>query len=98
MRVPVDIRGIAADGSTLEESTHTGMIGVQGAMILTSRLLQVGTEVEITNGFSQQTARFRVAWVKEEKQAELWETGVESLGPLDGFWGVRFPPKSGTHR
>jgi hypothetical protein len=97
MRVPVEIRGKAEDGSPLEESTYTGIVGVLGAMILTSRMLQIGTEVEITNRFSQRTATFRVAWVKEQEGAGLWETGVEALRPLDDFWGVRFPQKP-SHR
>jgi hypothetical protein len=69
-------------------------VGSLGAMILVSRKLQAGTEVELTNRFSQQTARFRVAWVRQQPESELWETGIESLRPLDGFWGVRFPPKA----
>ena len=89
----MEVRGIAVDGNPFEESTHTGVIGVLGAMIWTSRMLQVGTEVELTNRFSQRTATFRVAWVKDQRKGELWETGVESLQPLDDFWGVRFPPK-----
>jgi hypothetical protein len=93
MRVPVEVRGTAADGSPLEESANTGVIGVLGAMIWLSRRLQIGSEVEITNRFSQQTARFRVAWVKHQREGELWETGVESLRPLDDFWRVRFPAK-----
>jgi hypothetical protein len=97
MRVPVEVRGTAVDGNPLEESTHTGVVGVLGAMIWTSRRLQVGTEVELTNRFSQLTAKFRVAWVKDQQDRELWETGVESLEPLDDFWGVRFPPKPGNH-
>lgn len=94
MRVPVEVRGTAADGSPLEESTHTGVVGAQGAMIWTSRMLQLGTEVELTNRFSQQTAKFRVAWVKDRQDGRLWECGVESVHPLDDFWGVRFPPKT----
>jgi hypothetical protein len=54
--------------------------------------------VELTNRFSQQTAKFRVAWVKDHRHGEgFWETGVESLRPLDDFWGVRFPPKPSPH-
>jgi hypothetical protein len=98
MRVPVEVRGTAVDGIPLEESTHTGVVGVLGAMIWTSRMLQIGTEVEITNRFSQQTAKFRVAWVKDNRDGEeLWEAGVESVRPLDDFWGVRFPPKPSHH-
>jgi hypothetical protein len=93
MRVPVEIRGTTAEGKTLEESTHTGVVGVLGAMVWTSEKLKIASEVEITNRFSQRTAKFRVAWVKNEREGTLWETGVESLLPLDDFWGVRFPPK-----
>ena len=98
MRVPVEVRGTAVDGIPMDESTHTGVVGVLGAMIWMSRMLQIGTEVELTNRFSQQTAKFRVAWVNDNQNGEeLWETGVESLRPLDDFWGVRFPPKPSHH-
>jgi len=94
MRVPVELRGAAADGTPLDETTFTSVVGAMGAMIWTSRMLPIGEVVELTNRFSQQTAKFRVAWVKEHPSGEnLWETGVESLEPLDDFWGVRFPPK-----
>lgn len=95
MRVPVEIRGTGADGKPVEESAFTGVIGALGAMILVSRRLRIGSEVELTNRFSQQTARFRVAWISDEESGGLWETGLESLAPLDDFWGVRFPPKAG---
>jgi hypothetical protein len=97
MRVPVEVCGMTVDGNPLAESTHTGVVGVLGAMIWTSRMLQIGAEVELTNRFSQQTAKFRVAWVKDQRDGGPWETGVESLHPLDDFWGVRFPPKA-SHR
>ena len=93
MRVPVEIRGTAADGNPHEESTYTGVVGVLGAMIWTSRGLKVGSQVEVTNRFSQRTCKFQVAWVKQQENGELWENGVESPRPLDDFWGVRFPPK-----
>jgi hypothetical protein len=93
MRVPVEVRGIARDGTVLEESAHTGVVGPLGAMVRTSRSLRMGTEVVLTNRFSQQTARFRVVWVGGQQSDGLWETGIESLVPLDDFWGVRFPPK-----
>lgn len=94
MRVPVEVRAINADGTALDESTHTGVVGSMGAMVLLSRELPIGREVQLTNRFSQQTASFRVAWVRHQADGELWETGIESLRPLDGFWGVRFPPKT----
>ena len=93
MRFPVEIRGATEDGKPLEEQTFTSVVGAMGAMILTSRKMPVGAEVELTNRFSHQTTRFRVAWVRQQEEGSLWETGLESLKPLDDFWGVRFPPK-----
>jgi hypothetical protein len=93
MRVPVEVRGTAQDGSVLEESTHTSVVGSLGAMIRTSRCLQMDTDVSVTNRFSQQTQNFRVAWIGEQQADGLWEIGLEAVEPLDDFWGVRFPPK-----
>jgi hypothetical protein len=70
---------------------------VLGAMIRTSRLLQMDSEVVVTNRFSQETGKFRVVWVKDRQADNLWEIGIESLQPLDAFWGVRFPPTSDAH-
>lgn len=94
MRVPVHLRGTAANGTPMEEETHTGIVGMLGAMIRTSGLLQMGSEVLVTNRSSQQTAKFRVVWVRDGQVDNLWEIGIESLQPLDDFWGVSFPPKS----
>lgn len=94
MRVPVEVRGTAQDGSVIEETAHTGVVGALGALVRTASPLKMGTEVALTNQFSQQTARFRVVWVGEEQTGGLWEVGIESLAPLDDFWGVRFPPKA----
>jgi len=94
MRVPVDIHCKASDGRALEEKTHTSVIGVHGAMVRMSRALEIGTELEVTNHFSQQTATFRVVWVKNTDGDGVCEIGIESLEPLGDFWGVRFPPRA----
>lgn len=93
MRFPVGIRGPADNGKLLEEQAFTAVVGGMGAMVLASQKMQVGGEVEVTNRFSHQTAKFRVAWVRPQESGDLWETGLESLEPLEDFWGVRFPPK-----
>lgn len=93
IRVPVEIQGTAQDGSPFQESTHTGVIGGFGALVHSSRALQMGTEVEVTNRFSQQTAKFRVVWIGEQLSDGFWEIGIEALQPLEDFWGVRFPVK-----
>jgi PilZ domain len=93
MRVPVQVRADGPDGHPLEEETHTGVVGVLGAMVRMSRQLKIGSELDLTNRFSQSTARFRVVWVNAPEDGDLWEIGIESLEPLGDFWGVRFPPR-----
>ena len=92
MRVPVEVRCTTADGRNLNEKTQTGVVGAHGAMVRMSCLVENGTEMEITNHYSQQTAKFRVVWARDIENDGVCEIGVESLRPLDGFWGVRFPP------
>jgi hypothetical protein len=96
MRVPVELRVSMPDGTLLEEDTHTGVVGVMGAMIRMSRSLEIGAEVELTNHFSQQTAKFRVVWVNAPSDDDLWDIGIESIQPLGDFWGVRFPARPDT--
>jgi hypothetical protein len=98
MRVPVEFRCTTADGRHLEEKTQTGVVGVQGAMVRMSCMVETGTDVELTNHFSQQTAKFRVVWSREAEADGSWEIGVESLQPLGDFWGVRFPPRDVSDR
>ena len=93
MRVPVEVKTTIADGGAMEEKTYTGMVGALGAMVRMSRTLEIGSELELTNRFSQQTEKFRVVWVKAVENSELWEIGVEAFHPLGDFWGVRFPPR-----
>jgi len=94
MRVPVEVRCTVAGGRLLEEKTHTGVVGVHGAMVRMSCMVEMGTEVELTNHFSQQTEKFRVVWARSAEDGDLWEIGVESMKPLGDFWGVRFPSRS----
>ena len=94
MRLPIEVRGIAEDGSDLLEITHTDAVSAHGAMVRTSRLPQMGSEVAVTNRFSQQTARFRIAWLGPEPSEGFWEVGIEGLRPLEEFWGLRFPVRA----
>ena len=59
MSVPVTVRIAEGGGSYLEEKTYTGVVGAVGAMVRLSRDLELGAELELTNSFSQRTARFR---------------------------------------
>ena len=92
MRVPIEVRGTGADGNPMEEKTHTGVVSELGAMVRTSRMFQIGTKVVVTNRFSQQTAQFRVVWVKDYQEGDYWEIGIEAVQPLNDFLGRAIQP------
>jgi len=94
MQVPLSIRGKTRDGRVLSEHTLTEVIGAQGAMIRTSQLLQMGSDLEVTNRLSEQTLRFRVVWAGENQKEGQWEIGIEAAGMPEGFWGVLLPAGS----
>lgn len=87
MRIPVNVRGTAEDGSSLDEQTYTRVVGLRGAVIRTSRTLQMGTELMVTNQCSHQTAQFHVVWIQTCQDASAMEIGIESLQPVADFWG-----------
>jgi len=58
MRVPVEVRGTAQDGSVIEETAHTGVVGALGALVRTASALKMGTEVALTNQFPSRQLDF----------------------------------------
>lgn len=91
MRVPIHVRGTAEDGNEFEEAAHTEAVSARGSMARIPRQPKMGSEMAVTNRFSQQTAKFRVAWLGKKPADGLWEVGIEAIGPLEDFWGLRFP-------
>jgi len=93
IRVPVEVRGITEEGAPHSEGAHTGVVGQFGAMIHCSHRLRLRSQVEVINRFSQRAMKFRVAWIGEQGKDGFWDIGLEAVGPIDDFWGVRFPSK-----
>jgi len=91
MRVPIQVRGTTEDGSEFEEAAYTEAVSARGSMARILRLPKMGSEVTVTNRFSRQTAKFRVAWLGKTPTNGLWEVGIEAIEPLGDFWGLRFP-------
>ncbi len=93
VRMPVKVRGVSPDGIERNEEAETVAIGQFGALLLTSFRPRVDSILYVTNSRSQETEKFRVAWLADQPQEGRWPVGVAGFHALDQFWGANFPTK-----
>ena len=94
IRVPIEVSGIALDGSRLASPGDTAVVNRHGALILLPARLKPDSQLTLTNKFSRETETFQVVWSGEKPNDGRYEVGIEALNPRDDFWGIRFPPAS----
>jgi len=92
IRVPIQVRGVAPDGSELKEEAEAVVVSRFGALLRTNKPLKKGSGLTVTNTFSREAEEFRVVWVSEKQPDGRWDVGVEAVHPREDFWGIRFPP------
>ena len=77
-------------GQDIGAST-TVRVNRHGALVRLSRLLPIGSMLEMRNLVSGEAGRFRVAWVGPADQGtRLFDIGVEMLDVKPSFWGARY--------
>ncbi len=94
IRIPLEINGVGEDGSAVSEPSETVVVSRFGAMVRTATPLKKGSHLTVTNGFSKEVEKFRVAWLGEKQSDGRWDVGIEAASPREDFWGIRFPPVS----
>ncbi len=91
LRIPVQIRGVAEDGSAVTESAQTVVVSRFGALLRVASRLKLASPLSITHGLSQQAEEFKVVWISDKQDEGRWDIGVEAATTVEEFWGVRFP-------
>jgi len=94
IRVPVQVKAVGQDNRPVEEDAETAVVSRFGALIRIMSLLKMSSPLEVTHGFSHKKETFHVVWVAEERTEGRWDTGVESVNPVEDFWGIHFPSAS----
>jgi len=92
--IPVTARVAGESGQDAGEEAETVVVSFYGALIRLAEPPPLGTTLDITNKFTQQSGEFRVAYVSERPREGRYEVGVEMLTPREDFWGIQFPVKS----
>ena len=92
IRVPVTLEAVLPK-QTVTVSAHTVAVNVHGAMLLSPRMLEAGTKLEILNERSRDRAAARVTRAPRES-AEGYLIPVEFISPSPTFWQISFPPEN----
>ncbi len=98
IRIPIMLFGVTRDNRHVPEEAETAVISRTGALLRAHSAFKPGSTVELTNGFSKQSDKFKVVWASETQKQGHFDLGVEMLTPRDDFWGISFPPPSGSSR
>jgi hypothetical protein len=81
-RIPLDLRPIQDSCTAV-----TGVINLQGALILSPVPWPSGTTFEIRNQKNKRSIRARVVWSGPQDDSGAYKLGVEFEAPESGFWG-----------
>jgi len=77
-------------GQTAQETAQAMEVSALGGLLDMKTFPRVGSEVQLTNLLSKQTARARVVGARPPKDGGALRVAVELLTPSDTFWGLNF--------
>jgi hypothetical protein len=91
IRIPVKVYGLGKDGQHINEAAETAVVSRNGALLRVSTAFKQGSSMEVLNGFTQKTEKFRVVWASDKPKEGKFDIGIEFVTVGGEFWGVRFP-------
>jgi len=92
LAVPVNVAWSGRSGDRVEEQAVTEVVNAHGALLRMKAPVAVGTQVEVTHGHTQKTARAVVVYAEEPEKGKRAGVGLEIEIPSHQFWGVTIPP------
>ena len=92
IRVPVTLE-MTKGGQVVKITAHTVAVNIHGAMVLCTRSLDSGANIEIINGLTNERASARVTRTPRDS-AEGFLIPLEFGKPFPMFWQISFPPST----
>jgi len=86
----VEAKWEALGGQFLRETAQAMEVSALGGLLDMKAYPRVGSELELTNLLSGQTAKARVVGTRLTKDGGAPKVAVELLTPSDTFWGLNF--------
>lgn len=92
IKIPIRIRGMSSENKFFDEVTETRLLSKHGLMTRLRFLVDLETEVHVTNLQNTISGTFRVVWVNTRAQEGLHNLGLELVETDGEMWGIHFPP------
>jgi hypothetical protein len=86
----VEAKWQGPSGKLTKETAQAMEVSALGGLLDMNTFPSIGSELELTNLISQETARARVVGTRRSKDDGSLRVAVELLVPSDSFWGLNF--------
>ena len=90
--IPVRVRGMSVENKFFDEETETRWLSKFGLMTRLRNLVDLETEVHVTNLRNAVAGTFRTVWVNTRAHEGFHEIGLEVSDVEGDVWGIHFPP------
>ena len=93
--IPLRVRGMSTETKFFDEQTSTTWLSKYGLMTRLRNLVDLETEVHVTNNTNSVGGNFRVVWVNRRASEGMYDVGLELVDTEGEIWGIHFPPFEG---
>lgn len=90
--IPIRVRGMSTENKFFDEETATSWLSQHGIMTRLRHLVDLETEVHVTNLKNSVAGSFRVVWVNTRQHEGFHDLGLEFVDAEGDLWGIHFPP------
>ena len=94
--VPIRLRGMTHEHKFFDETSKTLCIGESSAITRLQSLVDLDSEIHLTNLSNKATANFRVVWINKVGREGWHDLGLELVETEGNLWGKKLSKTKGT--
>lgn len=87
--VPIRVRGMSAENKYFDEQTETSLVSGQDLITRIQSMVELDTEVHVTNLKNNAGGTFRVTWVNQTCKDGRRDLGLELIDSEGALWDVQ---------
>lgn len=91
--IPIRVRGMSSENKFFDEEAQTHWLSKYGIMTRLRHLVDLETEVHVTNLKNAVAGTFRSVWVTTRANEGCHDVGLELVAADGDLWGIFFPPE-----
>jgi PilZ domain len=90
--IPLRVRGMSTQTKFFDEETATTWLSKYGLMTRLRNLVDLETEIHVTNLTNSVGGTYRVVWINQRANEGMHDVGLELSEAEGDMWGIHFPP------